>query len=130
MKGLILSVLMLVSTAAFSAENKCTEWTKTRGVTCIFAGGTGYVYERQCENPCWYNSRTRRGNMGPGCDQERVCFTRNPEEFERAVREAAAMAAADRRTIIGIADRVPVDADLDRLMAMPALIEQYTQRRP
>jgi len=31
-------------------------------------------------------------------------------------------AAGDRRTILGVADRVPVDADLGRLEAIPALV--------
>jgi hypothetical protein len=42
--------------------------------------------------------------------------------FEAAVRLAAQEAALDGRMILGIADRVPVNAGLDRLEALPELI--------
>jgi hypothetical protein len=42
--------------------------------------------------------------------------------FEAAVRLAAQEAALDGRMILGIADRVPVNAELDRLEALPELI--------
>jgi len=45
------------------------------------------------------------------------------EEFEAAVLVAAEEARSDRRMILGVADRVPVDADLSRLKAISALIE-------
>jgi hypothetical protein len=40
------------------------------------------------------------------------------ETIERAVSHAR----DDRRAIIGVADRVPVDADPDRLASLPGLI--------
>ena len=48
---------------------------------------------------------------------------RTVEEFETAVASAAQEAAGDGRIILGVADRVPVDADLGRLEAIPGLIE-------
>ena len=46
------------------------------------------------------------------------------EDFEAAVSHAVKEARVDRRTILGIADRVPVDAELERLEVIPTLIEQ------
>lgn len=46
------------------------------------------------------------------------------DQFEAAVAQAALDAGADARAIIGVADRVPVAADLDRLQAIPELIER------
>jgi hypothetical protein len=46
-----------------------------------------------------------------------------PEEFERAVRAAAVAARADGRTILGVADTVPVAADVGRLRALSGLIK-------
>lgn len=45
--------------------------------------------------------------------------------FERAVRQATQEARQDSRIILGIADRVPVTAELDRLEALPALIHTW-----
>lgn len=42
--------------------------------------------------------------------------------FELATREAAAQAGDDPRAIVGVADVVPVDADVDRLRAIASLI--------
>jgi hypothetical protein len=46
------------------------------------------------------------------------------QDFEAAVSHAVKEARVDRRTILGIADRVPVDAELERLEVIPTLIEQ------
>ena len=84
MKNLIclfVLVLLTFGSQAKASEYKCTEWTKVSGISCIFAGRSADVFRRQCENACWYNSRTRRGNMGPSCDQERVCHTESPATF-------------------------------------------------
>lgn len=70
-----------------------------------------------------------RGLVGEQCTlwggiaQDFLLDTGEQAALERAVEEAVQMAAADSRTIIGVADRVPVDADLERLTAMPALVE-------
>lgn len=74
-------VLLTFGTQANASEYKCTEWEKQDGISCIFAGRSADVFKRQCENACWYNPVTRRGNMGPGCDQERVCHPENPATF-------------------------------------------------
>lgn len=79
---LILSTLFFISFGAQASNGKCTEWTQTRGVSCIFAHKSANVYERQCENNCWRNARTNRGNWGPHCDRERVCHFDNPETFQ------------------------------------------------
>jgi hypothetical protein len=57
-----------------------------------------------------------------GIPQDYLLPARDQGEFEAAVREAARQAASDDRAILGVADRVPVDADLARLLALPALI--------
>jgi len=58
-----------------------------------------------------------------GIPQDFVHDTHDREEFETAVASAAQEAAGDGRIILGVADRVPVDADLGRLEAIPGLIE-------
>ncbi len=57
-----------------------------------------------------------------GISQDYLIGTRDREDLEHAVAEAVRASAGDPRTIIGIADRVPVDADLDRLLALPDLV--------
>lgn len=59
-----------------------------------------------------------------GIPQDFLLDTYDRGEFEVAVMQAAQEAAAHSRMILGIADRVPVDAELSRLEAIPALIEQ------
>jgi hypothetical protein len=58
-----------------------------------------------------------------GIPQDLLHDTHVLEEFEAAVRGAAQEASGDGRMMLGVADRVPVDADLSRLEAIPALIE-------
>ncbi len=58
-----------------------------------------------------------------GIPQDYLLAARDQSEFETAVSEAARQAAQDSRAVLGVADRVPVDADLDRLQAIPRLIE-------
>lgn len=74
-------ILLSFGSNAEASNYKCTEWEKQDSVSCIFAGKSANIYKRQCENACWYNPVTRRGNMGPNCDQERVCHPENPETF-------------------------------------------------
>lgn len=57
-----------------------------------------------------------------GIPQDLLLPTHDQAAFEAAVWEAAQYAATDPRVLIGIADRVPVDADLARLRALPRLI--------
>jgi hypothetical protein len=45
-----------------------------------------------------------------------------PEEFEAGVAEALRQAEGDPRMILGVADRVPVDAEFSRLQALPGLL--------
>ncbi len=45
-------------------------------------------------------------------------------QFETIVAQSVREAASDGRAIIGVADRVPISADLARLRALPALIAQ------
>jgi hypothetical protein len=58
-----------------------------------------------------------------GIPQDFVHGTHPREEFEAAVLGAAKEARGDSRMILGVADRVPVDADLSRLEAIPTLID-------
>jgi hypothetical protein len=59
-----------------------------------------------------------------GIPQDFVHDTHDREEFEAAVQGAAQEARGDSRMILGVADRVPVDADLNRLEAIPSLVEK------
>ena len=47
-------------------------------------------------------------------------------QFEAVVAQAVREATGDGRAIIGVADRVPVHADIDRLKALPNLITRLT----
>jgi hypothetical protein len=51
-----------------------------------------------------------------GIPQDFLLETYDRGAFEAAVRQAAQEAAGDPRAILGVADRVPVDADVDRLV--------------
>ena len=46
-------------------------------------------------------------------------------QFKAVVGQAVREATDDGRAIIGVADRVPVHADIDRLKALPDLIAQH-----
>jgi hypothetical protein len=59
-----------------------------------------------------------------GIPQDFLLEAHEHETFEAAVRQAAQEASGDRGMILGVADRVPVDADLSRLEAIPSLIER------
>jgi hypothetical protein len=50
-------------------------------------------------------------------------------QFEQIVAQAAREAGNDRHSILGIADRVPVNADVERLRSIPALIQQALRQR-
>lgn len=58
-----------------------------------------------------------------GIPQDLLLEAHGPEEFTQAVRAAAAAARADGRTILGVADYVPVAADVGRLRALSELIK-------
>lgn len=58
-----------------------------------------------------------------GIPQDFMLSTRNPAEFEAAVKQAAREAMGDGRMILGVADRVPVEAEPSRLVAIRELIE-------
>jgi hypothetical protein len=59
-----------------------------------------------------------------GIPQDFLVDMHDREEFEAAVIQAVQEARGDSRMIVGVADRVPVDAELGKLEAIPALIEQ------
>jgi hypothetical protein len=59
-----------------------------------------------------------------GIPQDFLLDIHDRQNFEDAVRQAVQEAREDGRMILGVADRVPVDAELGRLEAIPALIEQ------
>ncbi len=59
-----------------------------------------------------------------GIPQDYMLAARGREEFEAAVAQAVREARGDGRTILGVADRVPVDAELSRLEAIPGLVKQ------
>lgn len=59
-----------------------------------------------------------------GIPQDFLHDTHDREEFEAAVLQATKEARGDGRMILGVADRVPVDAELSRLEAIPDLVER------
>ena len=65
-----------------------------------------------------------------GIAQDTLSGAHEKEAFEAAVRQAVQEARGDRRMILGVADRVPVDAELSRLAAIPRLIEEAWQAFP
>jgi hypothetical protein len=59
-----------------------------------------------------------------GIPQDALLADFDLSHFEQIVAQAAREAAHDSPSILGIADRVPVTADIDRLRRIPQLIEQ------
>jgi hypothetical protein len=59
-----------------------------------------------------------------GVPQDFLFEAHDRASFEAAAVQAAREARQDSRMLVGLADRVPIEADLGRLEAMPALIEQ------
>lgn len=57
-----------------------------------------------------------------GIPQELLLEMHDTQAFEAAVAQAVQEARDDGRMILGVADRVPVNADLDRLKAIPAMV--------
>lgn len=53
-----------------------------------------------------------------GVPQDLLSMAREYEAFERSVREAVDVATSDSRVILGVADRVPPQAELERLKAL------------
>ena len=64
-----------------------------------------------------------------GIPQDFLLSTYDRTEFEAAVAQAAQEAKGDRRMILGVADRVPVDAELSRLEVIPGLIRRARRSR-
>lgn len=62
-----------------------------------------------------------------GIPQDYLLAERPWDEFAAAVAEAVRQARGDGRMILGVADRVPVGADLTRLQALPELIQAAAQ---
>jgi hypothetical protein len=71
-----------------------------------------------------------REEVGPaltlwgGIPQDFLPDTRDREQLEAAVARAVRETRGDPRVMIGVADRVPVDAEWSRLQSIPQLIEQ------
>jgi hypothetical protein len=57
-----------------------------------------------------------------GIPQDALLADFDPSHFEQLVAQAAREAANDSHSILGIADRVPVNADIERLKCIPELI--------
>ena len=58
-----------------------------------------------------------------GIPQDLLQDIHAPEAFEAGVAEALRQTAGDSRMILGVADRVPVDAEFARLQALPELLQ-------
>lgn len=73
---------------------------------------------------------TARQKAGPdltlwgGIPQDVLLPPTTQAEFEATVRQAAQQAKECGRVVLGVADKVPVEADLERLKAIPELISQ------
>ena len=59
-----------------------------------------------------------------GIPQDFVLDMHGRAQFEAAVQQAAREARGDGRLVLGVADRVPTEAELSRLEAIPALVAQ------
>jgi hypothetical protein len=59
-----------------------------------------------------------------GIPQDLALKTHDREDFDTVVTQTARQHREDGRVILGIADRVPADADIDRIAAIPGLIER------
>jgi hypothetical protein len=59
-----------------------------------------------------------------GIPQDFLLETHDPQVLKTAVTHAVREAERDARMILGVADRVPVGAELGRLEAIPSLVEQ------
>jgi uroporphyrinogen-III decarboxylase len=67
------------------------------------------------------DSAGSRITLWGGIPQDYLLNTYDQNSFESAVRTAASTAARDPKIILGIADRVPVDADINRIRAVGEL---------
>lgn len=76
MKFTLLGLLILLGIQMANAQYYCSEWTRTPGNTCIFAGSNVQVWQRQCENPCGWRDH------GPGCDLVSFCHEEDPNTLE------------------------------------------------
>ena len=61
-----------------------------------------------------------------GIPQDALLDTTSQAQFEAAVAQALKESAGDKRIILGVADRVPADADVERLRAIPELVEKQS----
>jgi hypothetical protein len=59
-----------------------------------------------------------------GIPQDFLLDVHNRSQFEAAVQQVARDVAGDGRMLLGVADRVPTEAVLGRLEAIPALVAQ------
>jgi hypothetical protein len=87
MKITIAFLLLSFCNILYASEYSCTEWTKEPGISCLLANEFANVYTRKCENYCWKNSTTHRGNWGPDCDRQNVCSFEDPSDFGRGCSE-------------------------------------------
>jgi hypothetical protein len=56
-----------------------------------------------------------------GIPQDYLLATHSYDEFTKAVQQASAEAREDPSVILGVADRVPVDAEIDRIREIPRI---------
>jgi hypothetical protein len=63
-----------------------------------------------------------------GIPQDWLLSTCDEGAFEESVARVAVESSGQRGVILGVADKVPADAELDRLVAIPSLIEQAHRR--
>ncbi len=57
-----------------------------------------------------------------GIAQDYLLPAQPETDFRAAVEQAARLARRDGRIVLGVADRVPVDAELSRLRAVPEIV--------
>jgi hypothetical protein len=59
-----------------------------------------------------------------GIPQDTLLGTHDEDTFHRAAQQAAEQASGDPRAIIGVADRVPVEAEADRLIELAQMVSE------
>ena len=83
-----------------------------------------------CQKPFARTLAEARELAGPditlwgGIPQDMLVETYDEEQFLAAIKQCVQDARGDGRMILGVADRVPVQADISRLKALPGLVQQ------
>lgn len=75
--------MITINFNVLGSNTECDSWQKQEHISCIFAGKLANVYLRSCQNFCWKDEITHRGNWGATCNRQRVCYYENPQNLEQ-----------------------------------------------